>query len=243
MSPPRHHPRIHTASLPAGAAAVMDTRTGRGTWHHLNPTAGRLWHRLASGVPVERAVEELVESFTAAGADRRVVNTDLRALVARLRNLELLSAPAAPAPPAPLDAPVVYLPEGNTVRPSIADRAAGIVALPLALILLRLTPIRVPLAVVRAAVRIPRPRATATRAAALHLSVRRAGRWWPGRAACLEESLACTIAALLRGLHVTWVIGARTAPAAAHAWIETEDRIIGQDAEDRVWPYAPAVRL
>jgi protein-L-isoaspartate(D-aspartate) O-methyltransferase len=45
-----------------------------------------------------------------------------------------------------------------------------------------------------------------------------AGRWFPGRAACLENSLAAVLAAAARGQVVDWCIGARFAPFASHAW-------------------------
>ncbi|MEU3186663.1 lasso peptide biosynthesis B2 protein [Streptomyces sp. NPDC006923] len=90
---------------------------------------------------------------------------------------------------------------------------------------------------------MPRPAATAEQADLHFHAVRRAGRMWPGRVACLEESLAVYLAALLRGRRVTWVVGARTAPAAAHAWIETGGEVIGQDLPQRPWPYTPALRV
>jgi len=61
--------------------------------------------------------------------------------------------------------------------------------------------------------------------------------------ACLEESLAAHFTAALTGRHVRWVVGARFAPHGAHAWIEAEDAIIGQDESDRVWPYVPALQV
>lgn len=35
-------PRLYTAHLPGGGAAVMDVRAGRGRWQHLNATAALL---------------------------------------------------------------------------------------------------------------------------------------------------------------------------------------------------------
>ncbi|MEU1789119.1 lasso peptide biosynthesis B2 protein [Streptomyces sparsogenes] len=74
-------------------------------------------------------------------------------------------------------------------------------------------------------------------------AVRRAGRSWPGHVACLEESLGCFFAAYMHGRRLTWVIGVRTAPAAAHAWVQAHGEVIGQDPAERVWPYAPALRI
>lgn len=54
-------------------------------------------------------------------------------------------------------------------------------------------------------------------------AVRRAGQFIPGRAACLEESVAAvlTLAALRHG--VTWCHGVRGDPIRLHAWIESTD--------------------
>lgn len=234
-------PRLYTARLPGGSAAVMDIRAGRGRWQHLNTTAAALWHQLADGASPERAINDLTETFAGQGADADTVEADLAALAAQLRDLGLLGAPAAPAPD----------PGEPHIRPALpthtplgaADRAAGLAAMAAALLLLRCTPIRTSIAVARALARIPRRPAAADQADCLFAAVRRAARAWPGRAACLEESLACYLAAVLRGRRVTWVLGARTAPAGAHAWNEAGAEVIGQDAADRIWPYAPALRI
>ncbi|WP_375256776.1 hypothetical protein [Streptomyces sp. MNP-20] len=35
----------------------------------------------------------------------------------------------------------------------------------------------------------------------------------------------------------------RSTPAEAHAWTETGGTVIGQDPANRLWPYAPALRI
>lgn len=233
-------PHLYTALLPGGAA-VMDVRAGRGRWQHLNATAALLWKRLLDGAGPEQAAAELAASFTAAGADPALVRDDLAALIGQLRELGLVDARTAPAPePDPVRVRTA-LPEDASL--GAADRAAGAVALAAALLMLRCAPIRFSLAAARAAARLPLRPAAPSRADALFAAVRRAGRAWPGRVACLEESLACYLAAALRGRAVAWVIGARTAPAGAHAWNETGGQVIGQEAGERVWPYAPALRI
>ncbi|MER7791127.1 lasso peptide biosynthesis B2 protein [Streptomyces sp. NPDC097640] len=234
-------PWLYTARLPGGGAAVMDVRAGRGRWQHLNATAALLWHRVVEGTAPEQATEELTATFTGEGADPAVVRADLAALVAQLRELGLLDSQVAPAPKH----------EDMQIRPALpvdillgaADRAAAALALAAALLLLRCTPIRASIAAARTVARLPLRPADPERADRLFAAVRRTARAWPGRAACLEESLACYFAAALRGWGVAWVIGARTAPAGAHAWNETHGQVIGQDSDDRVWPYAPALRI
>ncbi|MFF4484562.1 lasso peptide biosynthesis B2 protein [Streptomyces sp. NPDC021218] len=234
-------PRLYTARLAGGGAAVMDVRTGRGRWQHLNSTAALLWHRVIEGTTPEQAAKELAATFTGVGADPNDVRADLDALLNQLRELGLLPGPTAPAPEHDVMQVRPALPADTPL--GAADRAAATLALAAALLLLRCAPIRTSIAVARAVARLPLRPADPERADRLFAAVRRATRAWPGRAACLEESLACYFAAALRGRGVAWVIGARTAPAAAHAWIETPGQVIGQDPGDRLWPYAPALRI
>jgi hypothetical protein len=47
--------------------------------------------------------------------------------------------------------------------------------------------------------------------------------WVPFRMACLERSLTAVILLATRRLGVTWVVGVRTPPVAAHAWLVNLD--------------------
>ncbi|RLU82095.1 hypothetical protein CTZ27_31365 [Streptomyces griseocarneus] len=234
-------PQLFTARLPGGGVAVMDIRAGRGRWHHFNATAALLWHRLTEGAPLAQAVDGLTEAFVAQGADEGVVRAALAALADQLRELGLLGARCAAAPDPAVVTVLSTVPASTPM--GAVDRVAGMVGMATSLILLRCAPIRASVAVARALARIPARPAMPGEADVLFASVRRAARCWPGKAACLEESLACYLAAVLRGRSVTWVIGARTAPAGAHAWNEVDELVIGQDAADRLWPYAPALRI
>lgn len=235
--------QIYTAKLLGGGAAVMDTRTGRGQWRHLNVTAAHLWHRLTADIPLDEALDELTGHFAAQGADRDTVHADLTALTADLNEAGLLTASKAPAPSLTVTQIHPVRPQpANTSLPA-TDRAAGLLGMTMAVLLLLCAPIRTSILLARALAHLPGRPATAQQADVLLLAVRRAGRAWPGRAACLEESLGCYFAAVMRGRRVAWVIGARTDPAAPHAWNEAEAVIIGQSPGDRVWPYAPALRI
>ncbi|MER6974469.1 lasso peptide biosynthesis B2 protein [Nocardioides sp. NPDC057767] len=55
------------------------------------------------------------------------------------------------------------------------------------------------------------------------LLIRRMGRWIPGRVACLEESVAATVALALLGRSVTWCHGVASDPVRLHAWVQTRD--------------------
>lgn len=218
--------------------ALMDTRRGRGRWHFLDPAGAQLWLKITSGgTGTADAIDALTAQWQARGAAPQQVRTDLTALAACLQAADLLHPAHEPRRD---DLPVrlaVSAPIG--ARQQIAGWA-GLLA---ALTLLRCLPVRFAVTAARAAAHLPGRTARATDAEAAVAAVRRAARWWPGRAACLEESLAAYLAAALTGHHVTWTIGARFTPNGAHAWIEADGHIIGQDPTDRIWPYVPALKV
>lgn len=99
--------------------------------------------------------------------------------------------------------------------------AAGLAALALALLVLRCLPLRAALAAATAIGCLGIRPASESAALGAIASCQRAADWYPGRAACLENSLAAFIALALRGYRADWCIGCRFGPAEAHAWIET----------------------
>lgn len=126
-------------------------------------------------------------------------------------------------------------------RTSPADQAIGLAAFAVAVVLLRL-PFGRLTRVVATVKRRCRRAATPAEAETAVAAARTAGRWFPGRAACLENSLAAVLAAAARGRAVDWCIGARLAPYASHAWIETGGRPVGEPANpDR--PYLLLLRI
>ncbi|MEV6818345.1 lasso peptide biosynthesis B2 protein [Nocardiopsis dassonvillei] len=78
--------------------------------------------------------------------------------------------------------------------------------------------------------------ATVEEATTIVAAARAPARWFPGRAACLENSLAAALTALLLLRTLDWCIGARLMPYAAHAWVEVSGVPVGEaQAPDR--PY------
>lgn len=65
--------------------------------------------------------------------------------------------------------------------------------------------------------------ASPTQATTAVQAVRRAGRYSPGRTACLEESLATVLLLATRRLGVTWCHGIASDPIRLHAWVQTMD--------------------
>jgi hypothetical protein len=228
---------IYAATSTAGIA-LMDVRIGRGQWRFLEPIGAELWQTITDGTTPADAIEKLTGHWAARGADPRQVRTDLTALVDELERADLLHSTPSTVhhehPEVRFAAPV---PTG------VLQRLAGHAGLLLALLLLRLLPIRAAIATARFATRLPGRPATPEEAEAAHAAVGRAARWWPGRAACLEESLATYFAAAFTGRRVSWAVGARFTPQGAHAWVEAGHTIVGQNEGDRVWPYVAALRV
>lgn len=122
------------------------------------------------------------------------------------------------------------------------DRLTALVAFVAAVVLLRLPFARLTRLVAAIKTTCCRRDATPEEAETAALTARSAGRWFPGRAACLENSLAAVLTAAARGRAVDWCIGARLAPYASHAWIQTRGRPAGEPADpDR--PYLLLLRI
>jgi hypothetical protein len=120
-----------------------------------------------------------------------------------------------------------------------AYRLAGLIGFCAAILMLRVLPLRRATALVA---RLGRRRvpATAAEARAAVNGARRASLYFPGRAACLENSLAAVLAGLVHRRKTDWCIGARTLPYAAHAWVEAANTPVGEPA-DR--PYHVLLRV
>ncbi|MEE1930690.1 lasso peptide biosynthesis B2 protein [Streptomyces sp. TRM 70351] len=228
---------VYAATSPDGTALV-DIRAGRGQWLFLDPVGARLWQKMTDGVAPATAIDDLTAYWRSKGADPAQVRSDLTALADDLERADLLHPVALSA-----QASRTEIRFATPVPVSAAHRLAGHAGLFLAILLLRLLPIRFAIASARAATLLPGRAALPQEAETAFCAVRRAARLWPGRAACLEESLATHFAAALTGHRVRWVLGARFIPQGAHAWTEAGTAIIGQDETDRVWPYVPALQV
>ncbi|MFE3577922.1 lasso peptide biosynthesis B2 protein [Streptomyces vinaceus] len=230
---------VHAARTGAGVA-LIDTRRGRGQWKFLDPVAAQLWTKTTAGAAVNEAIDELATYWARRGVDADTVRADLRAVADELEAAQLLTSVEQPSA---IGAPMPTVRFASAAAVPLRQQIAGQAGLAFALVLLRCLPVRCSVAVARAVTRLPGRAATAYEATVAHAAVRRAALGWPGRAACLEESLGAYLAAALTGRRVRWVLGARFTPHGAHAWIEAEGVIIGQDEADRVWPYTPALQV
>ncbi|WP_416875452.1 lasso peptide biosynthesis B2 protein [Kitasatospora sp. SC0581] len=229
---------VHSCTS-AWGTALMDTRRGAGTWRFLDPVGADLWRAVTSGVPAEQAIDQLAAHWQQRGQDPDTVRADLAAVLAALRKADLLTPADRPAEADDAE-PTVHF--AAPVPTGLGLRLAAPVALAAALVLLRL-PIRYGVAAARRTATLPARPATVAQAQAAHHAVRRAARWWPGRVACLEESLAAFLTGVLTGRRVRWVLGATFLPRGAHAWTEAHGEIIGQEPADRVWHYLPVLQV
>ncbi|WP_017623645.1 lasso peptide biosynthesis B2 protein [Nocardiopsis chromatogenes] len=120
--------------------------------------------------------------------------------------------------------------------------ATAMVGFVIALAALRLFPLRVCLALARAGA-VVTPRFAGTEEAEMILAaLDRVARHYPGRAACLENSLAAHLTGVLLRRRFTWCIGSRFSPCEPHAWVEAQGRPVREDgATDR--PLYAAIRI
>ncbi|MFJ7279394.1 lasso peptide biosynthesis B2 protein [Kitasatospora sp. NPDC098663] len=229
---------VHSCTS-AWGTALMDTRHGPGTWRFLDPVGTDLWRAITSGVPADQAVDRLAAYWQQRGQDPDTVRADLTAVLAALRRADLLNPARQPIEAADAQPRVHFAAPGPT---GLGLRLAAPLALAVTLVLLRL-PIRYSIAAARHTTALPARPATVAQAQAAHYAVRRVARWWPGRVACLEESLAAFLTGALTGRRVRWVLGAAFLPRGAHAWTEAHGEIIGQEPADRVWRYLPVLQV
>jgi hypothetical protein len=107
----------------------------------------------------------------------------------------------------------------------VRQRPAALIAVGAARVLAHLPPrrIRTVLTVARrGATPATHQQAKDAHDAILAVSVLCGGRY------CLQRSLATTLLCRVRGVWPTWCTGVRTAPFAAHAWVEADGRRIGE---------------
>lgn len=195
---------LHAASAASGSTFLLNARSGR--WHVLNPAATAVWRELGR-----------------TGDLRHATDPAARRLVGELAARGLLAAGPGTPPPAPgRDRPAGHLPTSGT-----PPRPAAVVAFAVALLLLRL-PFRVTVRVVRVLHgRCTRPASPAEAARAVAAADAAADRY-PGRAACLERSLAAVVAAAAARRRVDWVLGAAEDPCRFHAWVEVDGVLVGR---------------
>ncbi len=119
-------------------------------------------------------------------------------------------------------------PSGQHSRPALPDALSALLAVMVAVTLVKVSPLRATLAIVGFLKRTTRRTARVSDARTAVAARDWAVRYFPGRAACMERSLAAFLVCRARGRAVDWCLGCRFDPCEAHAWIETEGEAIGE---------------
>lgn len=126
-------------------------------------------------------------------------------------------------------------PDDRATCLSWSERLRGIVGFWTAFVLVHSVPLWIAQAMMNHAQRVMRP--ALRRETERHiLAVRWASRAYPGRAACLEVSLAACCASAWTWRMPTWCVGVRFKPVAQHAWVQV-DGIPVSEPEVNEWPY------
>ncbi|GAA3834055.1 lasso peptide biosynthesis B2 protein [Sphaerisporangium flaviroseum] len=121
-------------------------------------------------------------------------------------------------------------------KATLPSKAVAIVCLTLACALLLLRFERVCRMVGRARIRQIGKPVTAEQAARIVATVHRVARHYPGRAACLEISLAAVVWAALSFRRLDWCLGVAVDPYRFHAWVEVDGKPI--EPADDTWTRA-----
>jgi hypothetical protein len=199
-----------------GGVVILDTAAGE--WITLNETAGYLWRRWESGAEFEEGVNDVAARYP--DVPRAEILADARQLLAELigrKIIDVAVSPTAAAMASPAAAPVGQ-------RPGRARILAAMLALCVADLLARCS-FRGSLTVVRLTRRGWCRRApTADRASRTVAAVNAAAQWYPGRAACLEQSLAAVLLAAAVRCRLDWCLGSVPDPHRFHAWVAVEGK-------------------
>ncbi|MBW5420077.1 lasso peptide biosynthesis B2 protein [Streptomyces sp. BG9H] len=250
---------VRESTSPHGGSVLLDVRSGH--CFAMNSMAHALWQEWHRSGNFDAAVLVLAGRYPDVRHDRiqkdaRRLADDLISrglLAAHAPSRTPLAAaarthpyPASDPPPEGEAPPVAEVPlvaaqmtmSAEPVRHGGDRSLRGAVTAVLSLVALlgALLLIRLPLRTVSRTVRWTartwcRREATPEQAAAFLAAVRRAARWYPGRAACLELSLATLLALAVTGRRVAWCIGTADDPYRFHAWVKARGVAIASPDE------------
>ncbi|MFD4670527.1 lasso peptide biosynthesis B2 protein [Lentzea sp. NPDC058450] len=217
---------VHVTAEADGGLILLNVSTGQ--WHKLNRTGNELFSVIRDH-GVDTGAELFADRYPAVPREeiRRHAETCVSGLVERgLLEPENLARGSG-------GVPIALVPRGSV---ALRPKLVAAVALPLALVLLRL-PFRRTLKVFKLVKRV-RTRRAATRSQALQAlaAAQRVSRFHPGRVACLELSLTAALTAAFRGGEVQWCLGVASDPQSFHAWIEAEGEPVTDPFDDPIPP-------
>jgi hypothetical protein len=214
--------RVHYQQGDGGRVIILDAV--KGVWIALNDTASELWRRWETGEGFETGIATVAASYP------QVPYADIHTDAERLLD-ELVSRGLIDVIPARSSGGVAMA-EAPADRGHADDQARvllrlAFLAFPCLVVACFLAHrrFRVPLSVVRASRRrwCKNPPST-LRAQRIVTAVTRAARYYPGRAACLELSLASVLLAAVLRQRLDWCLGSAPDPYQFHAWVEREGK-------------------
>lgn len=199
-----------------GGVIILDTRAG--LWVALNPTAGDLWRSWQSGTKFDDALTEIAARYPEIPYES--IRADAEQLVRDLFSRGIIAA----IPRDALTGVATCMAEPEAGVKTLGTRwhrvGGALIALVIADVLLRCS-FRMSFALVRASRRNwCRRVATPRQGVAAVAAVSRAARYYPGRAACLEQSLAAVLLSAARRRRLDWCLGSAPDPYRFHAWVE-----------------------
>ena len=208
-----------------GGVVILDIAAGE--WIALNPTAGELWRSWESGAGFERGVTEVASRYPEVSPE--AIRCDAQRLAEELFTRGLLTMVAGGA--------ATVMADSGSIG-SVRGRGLGWLAVAGAWVSLLIasvcvaTSFRASYALVRASRkrwchRLPAPEQAARAVAAVSL----AARLYPGRAACLEQSLAVVLLAAVRRWRLDWCVGSVSDPYRFHAWVEVAGHVVASPDE------------
>lgn len=197
-----------------GGVVILDTAAG--LWMALNPTAGDFWRSWQSGAGFEEGVAEMAARYPDIPLES--IRADAEDLVQDLCSRGLIEA----VPKNVLGVAADMAEDSATTLPRLPWYLVVIamLALVVASVLLRFS-FRASFRLVQTSRRSwCRCGASPRQAIVTVAAVSQAARWYPGRAACLEQSLAAVLVEAIRRRRLDWCLGSMPDPYRFHAWVE-----------------------
>jgi hypothetical protein len=228
-------PFVHSA-LHGGRTILLDLRRER--YYGLDEVGTRVWALLKEGADVPAIVDLLGEEYD---APRERLEADVSQVLRHLAELKVIT-PAGTQPNSTRSAArthgVVSLVHRGPLRvPSGLSCSLALVGATLAL---RVLGLRRSLALIRRLCRRAQGAESPTPEflASVVRKVDTAAAFFPGRALCLEQSLALCLCLWRAGVPVELRLGVQPYPFAAHAWVDYLGEPVGE-SWDRVGKFVP----
>ncbi len=225
-----------------GSALLLNTslRERNPEFVRVTPEVGLLWQRLTEGQALAVALQAVATEYA---VPVEQVQQDMAPCIADLTRRRMFTnrwkrSRLAIEDPLGATATNRVTAARSTKRPPrYRYRIAGVAGFVVSLVLLRLLPLRVTLAIMQASLHLRRQTPTLDSAERLVVCARQAARHYPGNADCLEISIAAFFAGVMLGEAPQWLFGATFRPLRRHAWVQHADTAFDHEAQRPDTPY------